>query len=842
MNGTGDGPTNTETEHHLRRRLGIPDSAEKVLVLAESSHWDPNWLLRSDQYFRWMVRRNLDRAVAELVHEPRRVYGVECTFFPQMYWDAASEPRREIFRDLVNAGRLRFTASGVTTPDTLIPREETILRDFLLGQEWLREHGMHQEPKLSYFPDSFGHSPGLPALLNAAGFDMAAVTRVDGMLLQGAEWAPPGHFPRPGSTASLLLQDEKSLDFVWTTPCGAELLTHWNAFGYGHGDMIAAHGPVRLLTLPTYIPDRREAFVRHRIERYVRELAPVSRTPYMLLAMGLDFVPPVPRLWELIDRWNETEFDRRGIWLTNAGYDDYLSLVSHHRHSLPAVDLDSNPYWTGFYSARLDLKRACVELAETLVLAEAAAATRPGTGYHSTRRVQAALAPAWHVAVTSDHHDWITGTSPDRVARGEQLPWLDRARREVTRILERELADLGDGCAVENAQETNKPRIRCTESGSRIEIETESLRAVVDAARGGCVVELEDADSGVAWADGPGADVVVFEDSGGLWRMGMEFAGGRFREIAAASSTRAHLEVDDCDGTLLVTATCEVAGRRTLRRFRFDGSSALRVTTDLGCEDGHAAVLRFPTSLRPERIRMHQPGAVVDRPLSRLYEPTFWALHSFAATLDREGRGIGIASDMPTALHASGDGRVEIIVARNATKETAWGFLPLLAHPARGHVRDDIRSDVALWFLHDADAARPRELAREWNRLIEASDGDRLRQVARSVAGSAFEVDRPSTTVTAKLAHRGHGVIIRLREFDETEAVVRLRSRSVAFKEARLCDVRERDLGVLPVTDGSVQVPLRCGFATVRLLLDEPDAESEPFAHPGDGLENGVGQ
>jgi hypothetical protein len=34
----------------IRRRLGIPADAARVLVLAESSHWDANWLLTSDEH------------------------------------------------------------------------------------------------------------------------------------------------------------------------------------------------------------------------------------------------------------------------------------------------------------------------------------------------------------------------------------------------------------------------------------------------------------------------------------------------------------------------------------------------------------------------------------------------------------------------------------------------------------------------------------------------------------------------------------------------------------------------------------------------------------------------
>jgi len=55
----------------LRRHLGIPGDAEHVLIFAESSHWDSNWLLTSEEYFRRFVRRSLDFAVEELMRDPR---------------------------------------------------------------------------------------------------------------------------------------------------------------------------------------------------------------------------------------------------------------------------------------------------------------------------------------------------------------------------------------------------------------------------------------------------------------------------------------------------------------------------------------------------------------------------------------------------------------------------------------------------------------------------------------------------------------------------------------------------------------------------------------------------
>jgi hypothetical protein len=78
-------------EQTLRNRLGIPTDARHVLVFAESSHWDPDWLFTSDEYFDRWVRRNLDTALDELLHDPRRVYSIECMFFLRKYWDANPE-------------------------------------------------------------------------------------------------------------------------------------------------------------------------------------------------------------------------------------------------------------------------------------------------------------------------------------------------------------------------------------------------------------------------------------------------------------------------------------------------------------------------------------------------------------------------------------------------------------------------------------------------------------------------------------------------------------------------------------------------------------------------------
>ena len=49
------------SETHHRQRLGVPADARQVMVVTESTHWDPDWLFTSNQYFRFRVRRSLDQ-------------------------------------------------------------------------------------------------------------------------------------------------------------------------------------------------------------------------------------------------------------------------------------------------------------------------------------------------------------------------------------------------------------------------------------------------------------------------------------------------------------------------------------------------------------------------------------------------------------------------------------------------------------------------------------------------------------------------------------------------------------------------------------------------------------
>lgn len=750
-----------ETEAAARERLGIPAGAEAVLVVGESTHWDPDWMVTSEGYWRWRVKRTLDRVLDELAAEERRVFGIECVFFLRMYWERTPHRRDEI-RALVAEGRLRLSGTGVTTPDTLLPRTEAVLRDYLVGHEWLASAGLDQVPRVAYFPDSFGHSPALPDMLAALGCDMAAISRIDGMFFPGADWELPRRFPRPGSAARRLVE-ERAADFVWSGPGGAEVLCHWNTYGYGLGELIAHRGATRVNGYPLAVPARSDAHVAKRIRGLVAKLEVVSPTPYLFCPVGYDFASPIRGLVGLLDRFNANHFEATGIWAVCAALEDHLGLVAFHRDRLARIALDPNPYWSGFYSSRPALKQAAAGLVGDLLAAETLAAAAGDSAADS------ALGDAWYTACVSNHHDFVTGTSPDRVVRTEQMPWLDRARAAASGVLAR----LAVGVEAAPA------------SGA--------ARAAAEAPR----VE--------------GVSATTWADSGGLWRMGHEFAGGRFAAVASApvaGEGSAAVEVE-VGGALLRARFGDIGFGRTGTPDGWRARLSTRVpqrhtvTFDVAC--GHPV----------ETIVMDAPGGVVERPLQRWFDPTYWPLHRWAV-LTGGGRETLVLVRHPTAVSVDADATAHVVCGRNATHERAWGWLPIPGMPAAGHEPGEQVCELAVVAGGGAATA-----TRVWHGLWPDATADPGGRALVDAAASVVAVDDDRVEVLAvKRASRGDGIVVRLMAPFAVGASVRVRANFGTVVAACECDVLERDGEALRVDAGAAVVPLRRSIVSVRLQVE----------------------
>jgi hypothetical protein len=785
----------TPTEIATRARLGIPANAERVLIFAESSHWDTNWLKTSEGYFSQHVEPILLAVLRELDRDARRVYCVESLFFLVRFWERHPDLHQRL-REVMDQGRLRLVGASFTTPDTLLPHVESILREYHLGHSWLRERGLPPGPATAYFPDNFGHTPHLPTLMREVGVNAVAVTRIDGMFFVGTDFRLRRAYPLPGSTAETLSKKHHTLDFIWRDDSGAEVLCHWNAFTYFQGEMLAHAGVTRWAGHVAGFSWRTVSHTERRVASYVRQLQPLALTPYMLCPIGMDFNDPIADLRDLLERYNRARYAKTGIWTLLAGYDDYFELIGFHRARLPTLQADPNPYWMGFYASRPELKQRATRIAKTILLAEKAAAAAPVTA-----GTQATLRDAWMHLVPVNHHDCITGTSPDSVWNEEQRPWLDEAEAAA----EKALAAVEPPAASSLASTPAGSRIQVTRATDAVRVETPRLQFTVSLARGGCITSL--VSQGVELLDGPGFDLVAFDDEGGLWRLGNEFRGGKFAEVARSSEHPATVEVMERDQEIVITIMTSLDGCDCIRsltcradepalHLRVQGRAGRRRTVT--CRSGFASM--------PAKLFMDTVGGSIERPRERHYRPTFWPVPSHAWFEARST--VHALFEAPTAVSA-GPSSVEWIVFRNATRERAFRMIPVLAHPIGG-TDDGIQTHASALCVGVEEPEMADLRGRVESSWVPPSHRAANREIVRC--------SHPGARILAtKNADRGEGLIVRLFFEAIPSNPVRIGLVERALRSAWRSNALESDLETLSVEAGEVSVAVNSHLLTLRL-------------------------
>jgi hypothetical protein len=797
-------------EETLRARLGVPTEARRVLVFSESSHWDTNWLQTSEEYFQRRLEPIFQKVMRALERDPERVYCIESVFFLRLYWERHPEHQARLAR-LLERRQLRILSASFTTPDTLLPHPEALLRDYHLGQEWLKNQKLPVAPQTAYFPDNFGHSPHLPSLMRAVGVNSVAVTRIDGMYFVAADYRRKSAFPLKGSTAELLQKELKTLDFVWRDDDGAEVLCHWNAFTYFQGDMLAHTGIVRWNGHVAAIPWRTRGHIARRIDGFVRQLEPLAPTPYMLCPIGMDFNDPIEALRELLDRYNRERFAVTGTWAVLAGLDDYFDLVGSRREALPVLSVDPNPYWMGFYSSRPELKQRPTRVARTLVLAESLSAMAP-----RDEALESALREGWEQLVLINHHDAITGTSPDRVCHVEQRGWLDAAEAAAGRALA--LASSGVAAPAACCAETD--RVWWWRDGDKIQVRSARLRLTFSKERGGCLVSY--AVDGREQLRGLGLDLLAFSDDGGLWRLGHEYRGGSFSEIDRASRRPARIKVEDVDGGVRVVINSDLRGAHFTRTVTVRANDPLLHVRVSGAPPRRTTVTcRWNVGGEDAILEMDTLGGSIERPHERLHQPTFWPVPSLIS-VQAASQALHVGFEAPTAVSFSPESGLEWIVARNALKERAFKLLPVLAHPIGGTCDERQTHDAALFATPGARA--PAELRRS----MELAWLPPHVRPLKHVAGSLVVCDDPSVSfVATKRADAGYGVVVRLSSAVSDGRLVHLWFPNETVRIASLCDACERDLGPLEVREGRALVPISTRLTGVRLVVGDARSAAE---------------
>ena len=340
-----------------------------------------------------LVGAHLDRARADGDYK----FVLAETDYLKPYFDAFPAEREDL-RRLMAEGRVEIVGGNYNEPSTNLISAEAAIRNAVYGIGFQRDV-FGGDPRSAWMLDVFGHDPGYPGLMAAAGLSSSAWAR--GPFHQ---WGPSG---AEGGIGRMQFPTE----FEWLSPDGRGLLTAYMAHHYGAG--------WKLHTLPDLAAAEAEAHGQF------RALAQVAATRNVLLPVGSDHVIPARWVTDIHRDWN-----RRYVWprFTTAVPREFFAAVRAETGSGGSRDSaaagsragawitpqtrDMNPVYTGKDVSYIDTKQAQRAIETAVIEAErlATAAWLAGAPYP-----HAALDKAWRLLAFCAHHDGITGVESDQV-------------------------------------------------------------------------------------------------------------------------------------------------------------------------------------------------------------------------------------------------------------------------------------------------------------------------------------------------------------------------------------------------------------------------------------------
>src|SRR5215471_13976279 len=301
------------------------------------------------------------------------------------YFDVHPDDRAEL-RELIAAGRVEIVGGAYNEPNTNLTSAESTIRNIVYGLGQQRDV-LGADPSIAWALDAFGHDPGYPGLMAAAG-------------MTGSAWARgPYHQWGPWHTVGDNTRMQFPSEFEWLSPDGRGLLTSYMANHYGAGWVIhqAADATAALA----------EVLAQFAL------LAPVAATRNVLLPVGADHVIPA--------RWATAvhrEFAACYVWprcVTGLPREFFAAVRDEAAERgiwLTPQTRNMNPVYPGKDVSYIDTKQAqrAAEVAVSDGERLATLAWLAGAGYPAE-----SLDKAWRQLVFGAHHDAITGTESDEV-------------------------------------------------------------------------------------------------------------------------------------------------------------------------------------------------------------------------------------------------------------------------------------------------------------------------------------------------------------------------------------------------------------------------------------------
>lgn len=247
----------------------------------------------------------------------------------------------------------------------------------------------------------------------------------------------------------------------------------------------------------------------------------------------------------------------------------------------------------------------------------------------------------------------------------------------------------------------------------------------------------------------PSMLVADAHDTGGLWRLGNEMPGCELAPIAAPPEDETLEIVDASSLSARVAFHSSSATRETALGANEHGLSLAIVTS---AAEATTRTATFSLAVPPNAVlRTSSPAGSVERPLERVYTPTFWPSVGWVSV-----GGWTLLLRQSTGVRMSSPGQLEVMVARDARTEKC---------DVEGGSGSDTAVHRVEWRFERA--LSPADMEREsqaFNRPIDVEVVDAAQPVVPSTLPaelSLARIDGDGIISAIKPAERGDGIIVR---------------------------------------------------------------------------------
>ncbi len=237
---------------------GEEESTEKnVIYVVPHTHYDAVWVFTKEDYFYINIDFILKKVIEIMERKPEYKFLIEQTFLLEEIENRYPELFEKIGK-YIREGRIEVADGEYLMPDTMLPQEETLVREILVGKRYLREK-FGFEAVVMWQADGFGLNAQLPQIYTKSGYKYVAFRR--------------GYSERTPS------------EFLWEGLDGTKIIAHSFPLGYRAGLYIS------------------------RFEESYRILRECAFGNHILMPSGSGSTPPQEEVVEAVEAWNRTHED-----------------------------------------------------------------------------------------------------------------------------------------------------------------------------------------------------------------------------------------------------------------------------------------------------------------------------------------------------------------------------------------------------------------------------------------------------------------------------------------------------------------------------------------------------